>query len=44
MDRTHEHREVSITPWGLLEGKLRERQQRVGRLRRDNMGRNARYR
>ena len=42
--RTHEHREESIMHWGLLWGGLREGQQRVGRLERDNMGRNTRYR
>ena len=41
--RTHGHREGSITDWGLLGG-LVEGKQGVGRLGRDNMGRNARYR
>ena len=41
--RTHGHKEGSITHWGLLEG-LGEGQKEVGRLGRDNMGRNARYR
>ena len=47
--RTHGHRKGSITHWGLLVGNRGgtaeggEGQQRVGRLRRDNMGINARY-
>ena len=41
--RTHGHREGSIIHWGLL-GVLGEGQQEVGRLGRDNMGRNAKYR
>ena len=41
--RTHGHMEGSITHWGWLQG-LGKRQWGVGRLERDNMGRNARYR
>ena len=41
--RTHGHREGSITHWGLVVGD-RGGTERVGRLGRDNMGRNARYR
>ena len=37
------HREGSITFWGLLEG-TRELTVGEGRLERDNIGRNARYR
>ena len=40
--RTYGHREGSITHWALL-GVLREGQRWVGRLGRDNLGRNARY-
>ena len=41
--RTHGHREGSITHWGLLQ-EARGGTAGVGRLGRDNMGRNARYR
>ena len=37
------HREGSVTHWDLL-GALWEGQWEVGKLGRDNMGRNARYR
>ena len=40
--RTHGHREESITHWGLSGGN-RGRTAWGGRLGRDNMGRNARY-
>ena len=40
--RTHGHREGNITHWGLLGGRrLGEEQQRVGKLGRDNIERNA---
>ena len=41
--RTHGHREGNITHWGLLGG-TKGGTMGVGRLGRDNMGRNARYR
>ena len=42
--RTHRLRERSITHWRLLVVELGEGQQGVGRVGRDNMGRNAGYR
>ena len=42
--RTHGHREGSITHWGLLGGSGVGQWGGVRRLKRDNMGRNARYR
>ena len=41
--RTHGHREESITHWGQV-GRLGEGQWGVGRVGRDNVGRNAGYR
>ena len=41
---TQGHREGSITHWGLFVRGIGEWQQGVGRLERDNMRRNARYR
>ena len=42
-NETHGHREGSITHLG-VGGRLGEAQRGIGRLGRDNIGRNARYR